>query len=98
MSSYAEYFERRASEQPKPKYQYGDRVFGRWNKIPFIGSVIREQDKNLLVQLDLPIKHNKDIHNILHIARMDVKLLKDYDENIQNVVPGKVVRTPRRTK
>ena len=93
MSSYAEYFERRASEQPKSKYQYGNRVFGRWNKIPFIGSVIREQDKNLLVHLDLPIKHNEVIHNILHITRNDVKLLKEYDDNsVQDVVPRKVVR------
>jgi len=78
MANYAEYFANRDSDTPKPKFNYGDRVFGRWMKKPFIGSVIREQDKTVLVQLDLPLKHNAVIHNLLQIARIDVKLLKEF--------------------
>lgn len=78
MANYAEYFEKLNIDAPKAKFHYGDRVFGRWNKIPFIGSIVREADKNVLVLLDLPVKHNKNIHNLLHIARMDVKLLKEF--------------------
>jgi len=79
MANYAEYFAARDADKPKPKFNYGDRVFGHWNKIPFIGSVIREEDKVVLVQTDLPVKHEEQLHNILKLARMDVKLLKNYD-------------------
>ena len=79
MANYAEYFAARDADKPKPKFNYGDRVFGHWNKIPFVASVIREEDKNVVVQTDLPVKHDEQLHNILKLARMDVKLLKNYD-------------------
>lgn len=79
MASYAEYFAARDADKPKPKYNYGDRVFGRWNRVPFIASVIREEDQVVLVQTDLPLKHDEQIHNILKVAQKDVKLLKNYD-------------------
>lgn len=79
MASYAEYFAKRDADKPKPKYSYGDRVFGKWNKVPFIASVIREEDKVVLVQTDLPLKYDDKLHNVLHIAQKDVKLLKNYD-------------------
>jgi hypothetical protein len=79
MANYAEYFAARDADLPKPKYNYGDRVFGRWNKVPFIASVIREEDKVVLVQTDLPLKHNEQIHTILKLSRTDVSLLKNYD-------------------
>ena len=75
MGNYTEYFESRAADLSRSKFNSGDRVFGRWNKIPFIGSVVRNQDKTVLVHLDLPLKHNDNIHNVLHLAQMDVKLL-----------------------
>jgi len=79
MANYAEYFAARDADLPKPKYNYGDRVFGHWNKIPFIASVIREENKAVLVQTDLPIMYEEQIHNILKLSRADVKLLKNYD-------------------
>lgn len=79
MANYAEYFAARDADKPKPKYNYGDRVFGHWNRILFIASVIREEDKVVLVQTDLPVKHDEQLHNILKLARLDVKLLKNYD-------------------
>jgi hypothetical protein len=79
MANYAEYFAKRDEDKPKSMYNYGNRVFGRWNRVPFIGSVIREEDKVVLVQTDLPLKHNDQIHNILKVAQKDVALLKNYD-------------------
>ena len=58
MASLAEYF---AKNRYSPKYQFGQRVYGVWNKVPFIGtvygdSVISElQGPRLTIQLDLPI-------------------------------------------
>jgi len=78
MGSQTDYFESLHANDPKPKYQPGDRVFGHWNKIPFIASVVREENKSVLVQVDLPVKHNDTIHNILRLARTDIKLLKEF--------------------
>lgn len=79
MANYAEYFAARDADLPKPKYNYGDRVFGRWGGVPFIASVIREDNKVVLVQTDLPVKHDEQIHYILKLSRADVTLLKSYD-------------------
>lgn len=81
MSSYAEYFEKIAY---KPKYQIGDRIFGRWNKIPFVGSVgndslVSEQEgPRISVHLDLPIKYKDKVHNILIVKHKDVKRLQEF--------------------
>jgi hypothetical protein len=82
MSNLAEYFSRTSY---KPVYQIGDRVFGRWNKIPFIGSVGNDScvdgvTPRVSVHLDLPIKHKDKIHNILFIEHKDIKsYLVNYD-------------------
>ena len=70
----AEYFELRNT--CKPQYQMGDRVFGKWNKIPFIASVLRDEAEGLMVQTDLPVKHKNSYQTILTVDRKDVKLLK----------------------
>jgi hypothetical protein len=75
MGNYTDYFERQAADLPRSKFNSGDRVFGHWNKIPFMGTVVRNQNKTVLVHVDLPLKHNDNIHNVLHLAQMDVKLL-----------------------
>jgi hypothetical protein len=81
MSNLKEYFERNAY---KPKYFLGDRVFGKWNKIPFIGTVgndrvISERDgPEITIQLDLPIKLKDQIHNIVIVKHKDIKPLKEY--------------------
>lgn len=82
MASLAEYFE---LNRYKAKYEFGSRVFGHWNKIPFIGtvgqdSVISEvEGPRLLINLDLPIMFDKKLHNIIIVKHKDVKRLKDYD-------------------
>lgn len=77
MANYAEYFAARDADLPKPKYKNGDRVFGHWNKIPIIGMVVREEDKMVLVHLDLPLKHDDTVHNLLKLSRTSVTLLKE---------------------
>lgn len=58
MASLAEYFEK---NRPQPYFQFGTRVFGKYNKIPFIGTVYgdgminEEQGPRLSIHLDLPI-------------------------------------------
>lgn len=79
MASLKEYFEKNAYQ---PKYHIGDRVFGKWNKIPFVGSVGNDRKINeergpeITVHLDLPIKFDDKIYNVIIVKHKDVKAFK----------------------
>lgn len=81
MTDYAKYF---ADNRPKPKWFMGDRVFGRWNKIPFIGTVgndgmvSEELGPMVSVFLDLPIKYKNEIKNIVFVKQKDIKKLTKF--------------------
>ena len=78
MTNLADYFEK----QPryKPKWERGTRVFGHWNEIPFIGSVIADREKDhILIHSDLPIKLSDTIHHILVVQHKQITKLKDFD-------------------
>jgi hypothetical protein len=76
MASQTDYFNRIGY---KPKYWIGDRVFGKWNKIPFVGSVgndtlINETEgPRISIHLDLPIKFKGTVHNIIIVKHKDLK-------------------------
>jgi hypothetical protein len=79
MGSQTDYFERIGYQ---PKYHLGDRVFGKWNKIPFVGSVgndrvINNNGPEITIQLDLPIKYNNVIHNVIVVKHRDITKLKE---------------------
>ena len=69
----------------KPKYHLGDRVFGYFNKIPFMGTVgndrcINGVDKEITIHLDLPIRLNKYNHNFIIVKHKDIKqILKEIE-------------------
>lgn len=79
MASYAEYFEK---NRYRPKYFLGDRVFGKWNKIPFIGSVgndrlVSEEEGPITsIMLDLPIKYKNTWHTIIFVLNKQIKKIK----------------------
>jgi len=76
MGSLTDYFN---SIAYKPKYFIGDRVFGHWNKIPFIGTVGNDTDKiggegpRVSIHLDLPIKYEDKVYNIIFVKHKDIK-------------------------
>jgi hypothetical protein len=80
MANVAEYFERKAY---KPKYFIGDRVFGYWNKIPFIGSVGNDtviseiEGPRITVHLDLPIYLTGKRHSVIIVKHKDITKLKE---------------------
>jgi hypothetical protein len=81
MASLTDYFERIAY---KPVYFLGDRVSGKWNKIPFIATVgndrvVSEEGPEVVVHLDLPLLYNGKVHNILLVKHKDIKPLKKFD-------------------
>jgi hypothetical protein len=80
MSSLTDYFARRDADLPRPKYNSGDRVFGYWNRIPFVGSVVREIAPLIMIQVDLPVKYEGTVHNIISPKLKDIKRLEVIDE------------------
>ena len=79
MVSLAEYFQ---NNRYKAKYNIGDRVFGYYNKIPFVGTVgndtliSEEQGPRISILLDLPLKYKDKIHNVIIVKHKDIKLYK----------------------
>jgi hypothetical protein len=66
----------------KHTYDIGDRVGGKWNGIPWVGSVgndrlvSEERGPEITIHLDLPIKYDGEIHNILVVKHKDIKRRK----------------------
>jgi hypothetical protein len=69
----------------KPKYFIGDRVFGKWNKVPFIGTVgndrlINDRDgPEITIHLDLPIKFKNEVKSFIIVKHKEITKLKVYD-------------------
>jgi hypothetical protein len=77
MSTLTEQFEKNPY---KPKYRIGDRVFGYYNKIPFVATVGNDRTKvggdpnpEVVVHLDLPLKYKNVIYNLLILKHKDIK-------------------------
>jgi len=68
----------------KPTYFIGDRVFGRWNNIPFIGSVGNDtiiseiEGPRISVMPDLPIRYEGKTHNIIIVKHKQINKLKEF--------------------
>ena len=76
MGNLADYFAKQ--DHYKPKWESGDRVFGHWNKIPFVGSVVADREKDyILVHSDLPIKFEDKINYIIVVKHKDINFLKE---------------------
>lgn len=82
MSGLAEYF---ANNRYKPTWFIGDRVFGKFGQVPFIGTVgndtvINESDgPRVSVFLDLPIKSADTVHQIVFVKPSNLKRLQVID-------------------
>lgn len=79
MGTQTDYFERIGY---KPKYFLGDRVHGKFNNIPFIGTVGNDRvidfsGPQIVVHLDLPIAFEEHVYNIIIVKHKDVTPLKE---------------------
>ncbi len=83
MSSLAEYFEK---HRPKPVWHIGDRVYGKWNKIPFIGTVGNDnmvsevEGPRVSVHLDLPIRWQDQTVTLIFVKQNQIKRLINLDQ------------------
>ena len=78
MASLTDYFERKNEDAPKPKFLYGDRVFGRKEKVPFIGTVQREVGALVMIHTDLPLQFEGNTINIVTAKRTDIIRLVEF--------------------
>jgi hypothetical protein len=82
MSGLAEYF---ANNRYKPTWFIGDRVFGKFGRVPFVGTVgndtvISEREgPRVSVFLDLPITVDKKLCHIIFVKPSELKQLKQMD-------------------
>lgn len=78
MPNYAEYFQK---NRYKSTWEIGDRVFGKYKKIPFVGTVgndtyISDDDgPRVTIHLDLPIENK----TVIIVKPEKIKRLKSYD-------------------
>lgn len=79
MPSLAEYF---SENRYKAKWLIGDRVEGKWNGIPFVGSVgndnlvSEEEGPKVSVFLDLPILYKEKVYDIITVKPKELKARK----------------------
>ena len=75
----SEYFEK---NRYKPKWLIGDRVEGKWNGIPFVGSVGNDtvisevEGPRVSVFVDLPILYKGEIYHIITTSPQQLKARK----------------------
>ena len=74
MSSLADYFNKVTY---KAKYSIGDRVHGRWNKIPFVGTVGNDSCPDgaiprVSIHLDLPVKYAEKVHTVIFVSHKEI--------------------------
>jgi len=76
MGNLANYF---ANNRYQPTWFIGDRVSGKYNKIPFVGTVGNDtlindlQGPRVSVHLDLPLKIGKEVKSIIFVHPKDLK-------------------------
>ena len=79
MSTLAEYF---TANCPKPRYKFGDRVEGVYQKIPYVGTAYTDNMRNELegprvsIHLDLPMKLGKEWVNYIRVTYKEIKGLR----------------------
>ncbi len=64
-------------------YDIGDRVIGRWKKIPFVGTVGNDRKINdingpeVTIHLDLPMKVDNEYKTFIIVKHKDIKRLPE---------------------
>ena len=75
----SEYFEQ---HRPKPKYNFGDRVEGVYQGIPYVGTAYTDNMRNesegpmVSIHLDLPMSIDKVLHRYIRVTYKQIKGLR----------------------
>ena len=88
----------------KHTYDIGDRVIGRYKKIPFVGTVGNDRLINhtdgpeVTIHLDLPMKVDKEYKLFIIVKHKDIKRLKSMDDEEPLKLPKAGSIPVKRTK
>lgn len=95
MPTAAEYF---SKVTYNPTYLMGDRVRGKWQGVPFAGTVAidnmvdTEEGPYIMVFLDLPIKVSDNVYTIIRVKHNDLIEIKgNYESNRKTNIKKSVV-------
>jgi len=90
MRNQAEYFK---ENRHVAKYEFGQRIFGYWNSIPFIGTIGNDTVINetvgpqFSIHLDLPIRFENTTYNVIVDKQSNfkkiTKLIEMEEENVK---------------
>jgi hypothetical protein len=84
------------------KYEFGERIFGYWNKIPFVGTIGNDTVINetigpqLSIHLDLPICYENTRYNVIVAKHTDFKKISkliSLDEEINEKTTNRKTRS-----
>lgn len=80
MNKEAEYFDK---NRESPKWFIGDRVFGHYNKIPFIGTVLNDNviddsGPRVSIYLDLPLLYDNKYNDVIIVGQKSIKKLTKF--------------------
>jgi hypothetical protein len=102
MGTLAEYF---AIHRPQARWTFGERVCGKFNGIPFVGTtggegMVNETEGSLVtVFIDLPIKHKDTWHStFIKVKPKDIKRLMSMDDEEPLKLPKAGSIPAKRTK
>ena len=102
MGTLAEYF---AIHRPQARWTFGERVFGKFNGVPFVGTtggegmINEEQGSLVTVFIDLPIKVKDTWHTtFVKVKPKDIKRLTSMDDTEPLKLPKAGSIPAKRTK
>jgi hypothetical protein len=104
MPSLAEYFEK---NRYKPTWFLGDRVFGKYKKIPFVGTVGNDtvisevEGPRVTVHLDLPMKVDNEYKSFIIVKPKELKrlmLIQEEQEPLKLPAAGSIPAKRTKTK
>ena len=102
MGNLEEYFRK---NRPQAVWHIGERVFGYWNNIPFVGTVGNDnmiselEGPRVSVFLDLPIYFENKLHSVIFVKQKQIKRLKSMDDEeplklpVAGSIPAKRTKT-----
>ena len=76
----ADEFARRDAHLPKPKWNYGDRVFAKYSNFPLVGMVIRQNELGVLIHADLPLVLEEGVRFVVYCNLKTVKKLLVFND------------------
>lgn len=88
----------------KHTYDIGDRVFGHYNKIPFVGTVGNDRKINdidgpeVTIHLDLPMQLTDRVTMFIIVKHKNIKRLKSMDDKELLTLPVAGSIPAKRTK